>query len=185
MEDKVGNKMFNAQESVTQKQGQTLLVCIIVAATVLPTLFFIVIDHWKLDGLLVYFLQLSLYLTLYLLASVGLKSDKVSLPINTRLIWQAVRWTLAGWLFYALAIHLLGLVKWPDGFQTLRTVPAWKVWAEILSNWFFVGLGEEILFRGYFLASFQQYLTKGPSRRRTIQASVLVSIFFSLWHLPV
>ena len=162
-----------------------MLIGIMAAATLLPFLFFGAITHWGLDGLPVYFLQLGLYLLLYLLAFVGLKRDHVSLPINARLLWQALGWTLAGWLFYALTIHLLGLVGWPEAFRALGSVPAWKIGAQILSAWLFVGLGEEVLFRGYFLASFRRFFTAGTSRRRTILASVLVSAFFSLWHLPV
>lgn len=179
------DKMSSFKESDTPKQGLALLIGIIVATTLLPLLFFMVIEHWGLDGLPVYFLQLGIYLLLYLLAFVGLRRDNISLPVNARLIWQAVGWTLAGWLFYALTIHLLGLVKWPEAFRTLRSVPIWKIGAQIVSAWFFVGLGEEVLFRGYFLAGFRHYFTQRTSRRRTILASVLVSAFFSLWHLPV
>lgn len=57
--------------------------------------------------------------------------------------------------------------------------------SQILSAWLFVGLGEEVLFRGYFLAGFRRYFTGGTSRRRTILACVLLSAFFSLWHLLV
>ena len=172
-------------DSDTPKQGPALLIGIMAAATLLPFPFFLAIEHWGLDGLPVYFLQLGLYLLLYLLAFVGLKRDHISLPVNARLLWQALGWTLAGWLFYALTIHLLGLVQWPEAFRALRSVPAWKIGAQILSAWLFVGLGEEVLFRGYFLAGFRRYFTAGTSRRRTILASVLVSAFFSLWHLPV
>ena len=177
--------MSNHQESNAQKQGPTLLISTMVAVILLPISFFAAIKHWSLDGLPVYFLQLGLYLALYLLAFVGLKRDKASLPINARLIWQAAKWTLMAWLFYALTIHLLGLVGWPEAFRALRSVPAWKIGAQILNAWFFVGLGEEVLFRGYFLAAFRRYFTQGTSRRRTILASVMSCAFFSLWHLPI
>jgi membrane protease YdiL (CAAX protease family) len=177
--------MNDFQESNEQKQGKVLLASIMVVALMLPLLFFVAIDYWELDGLSVYFSQLGLYLLFYLLAFWGLKRENISLPINSRLLRQAVGLVLVGWLLYALIIHLLGVVKWPDEIQTLGSTPAWKVWAQILSTWFFVGLGEEILFRGYFLAAFWRYFTNGTGRRRTIQAILLSSAFFSLWHLPV
>lgn len=177
--------MNDFQESGEQKQGKVLLASIMVAALILPLLFFIAIEYWELDGLPVYFSQLGLYLSFYLLAFWGLKRENVSLPINGRLLRQAVSWVLVAWLLYALMIHLLGVVEWPDEIQTLRSTPAWKVWAQILSTWFFVGLGEEILFRGYFLAAFWRYFTTGTSRRRMSLAILLSSAFFSLWHLPV
>lgn len=172
-------------ESGQQKQGKMLLATIMVVTLMLPLLFFVAIDYWELDGLPVYFSQLGLYLLFYLLAFWGLKREKVALPISRRLLGQAVGWVVIGWLLYALIIHLLGLVRWPDEIQTLRSIPAWKIWAQILSTWFFVGLGEEILFRGYFLAAFWRYFTNSTSNRRTILAILLSSAFFSLWHLPV
>lgn len=177
--------MNDFQESGEQKQGKVLLASIMVVALVLPLLFFGAIEYSELDGWAVYFSQICLYLSFYLLAFWGLKSENISLPINSRLLGQAVGWVFVGWLLYTLIIHLLGVAEWPDEMQALRSTPAWKIGALILSTWFFVGLGEEILFRGYFLASFWRYFTTGTSRRRTIQAILLSSAFFSLWHLPV
>lgn len=54
----------------------------------------------------------------------------------------------------------------------------------MLSTWAFVGMGEEVLFRGYFLKAFWRHFTVENDRRRMVSAALLAGAFFSLWHLP-
>ena len=70
-------------------------------------------------------------------------------------------------------------------FRTLKNIPVWKTGAQILSIWFFVGIGEELLFRGYFLEAFWRHFTHGTDRQRTMVAILFVSALFSIWHLPL
>ena len=155
-----------------------------VAALILPIPVFTIVQLFHLNGLPVYFLQLALYLLFYLLAFWGLKTEGISLPINSRKLLEAIGCLLASWLLYVLFLHISGIARLPEEIQTLINVPVWKTGAQILSTWFFVGMAEELLFRGYFLASFRRHFTRGENRRRTITAVLISSIFFSLWHLP-
>jgi membrane protease YdiL (CAAX protease family) len=147
-------------------------------------LFWAAIQIIHLEGIPLYFLQLGLYLLLFLFALWGLKQEKITLSVNARRILEGLVWTLVSWLLFLLLIQLLGMINLPDEFQALKNTPAWKVAAKILSTWIFVGIGEEILFRGYFLKAFFTHFTHGTVRRRIVIAVVLVSAIFSLWHLP-
>lgn len=176
--------MENSLEPNQNNRGKTIPAIIMVAALILPIPVFTTIQLFHLNGLPVYFLQLALYLMFYLLAFWGLKTEGISLPINVRKLLEAIGCLLASWSFYVLFLHISGIARLPEEIQTLINVPAWKTGAQILSTWFFVGMAEELLFRGYFLASFLRHFTRGENRRRTITAVLISSIFFSLWHLP-
>jgi membrane protease YdiL (CAAX protease family) len=138
--------------------------------------------HW--EGLPLYFLQLGLYLFLFLIALWGLRQDQITLPIDARRILKALAWSLVGWLLFLLVIQLLGITQLSEDLQVLKDTPAWQTGAKILSTWFFVGIGEEVLFRGYLLQAFGRHFTRGTSRQRTVKAILITSGLFSLWHLP-
>jgi membrane protease YdiL (CAAX protease family) len=128
---------------------------------------------------------LGLYLVYYLLGWWGLQKEQISMPFNARRIVSAVAGSLAGWLIFVLTIQILGFVQLSQAFQVLINTPVEKIAMQILSTWFFVGLGEEVLFRGYFLKAFERHFTRGTGRQRTVTAVLWASAFFSLWHLPV
>ncbi|MBN2257576.1 MAG: CPBP family intramembrane metalloprotease [Anaerolineaceae bacterium] len=177
--------MENTSTPTEKNRGKAVVVLIMVLTLVLVTLYWAAIQVFQLEGLTLYFMQLGLYLVYFLLACWGLKQEQISLPINARRILEALAWTLVGWLVFLLFIQLLGAARLPEEFQALKDTPAWKIGAKILSTWFFVGMGEELLFRGYFLKAFRRHFTQGTDRRRTVGAVLLVSAFFSLWHLPI
>lgn len=176
--------MEKTSTATEKNQGKTTLVIIMALTFVAAILFWVAIQLFHPGGLPLYFAQLGLYLIFFLLAWWGLKQERFHLPVNARSILEALAWTLLGWLIFLLVVQLLGAAKLPEEFQTLKNTPAWKIGANILSTWIFVGLGEELLFRGYFLKAFWQHFTRGTDRRRTVVAVLLVSAFFSLWHLP-
>jgi membrane protease YdiL (CAAX protease family) len=176
--------MENASTPINRKQGKATLIIIMALTIVLVLLFWVAIQLFQLNGLPLYFIQLGLYLLLFLLAWWGLTQEQITLPLNARMIFEALAWTLVGWLLFVLLIQLLGLARLPEEFQSLQSIPTWKIGAQILSTWFFVGMGEEVLFRGYFLQAFMRHFTIDIYRRRKVVAILLVSVFFSLWHLP-
>jgi membrane protease YdiL (CAAX protease family) len=119
-----------------------------------------------------------------LLAWWGLRQEGITFPIDARRMLEALAWTLVGWLFFLLVIQLLGMARLAQEFQVLKNTPAWKIGLQILSTWFFVGFGEELLFRGYLLQAFRRHFTGGIDRRRTVATVLVSSAIFSLWHLP-
>lgn len=151
----------------------------------LPVIFFFAIGWFDLEGLPLYFAQLGLYAAFFLLAFWGLITSRIRLDVRGRSVLDALFITLLAWLVYALVLTLTGIVQWPAALDALRAVPAWKIGAQILSTWIFVGIGEEILFRGYFLNQLHLVFTSGSARKRTLLAVLFSSLLFSLWHLPV
>jgi membrane protease YdiL (CAAX protease family) len=176
--------MENTSSLIKKNWGKEVLMMIMASAFIIVTLFWMAIDLFDLEGLALYFIQLGLYLFLFLLAVWGLRQEQITLPVNARRIFEALIGTLASWLFFLLLIHLLGLPKLPEEFQALKNIPAWKTGAKILSTWFFIGIGEEVLFRGYFLKAVLQHFTSGTTRQRQVTAILLGSAIFSIWHLP-
>lgn len=175
------------EKKAAKSKGDRLkaTLAIIIALTFIVTgLYWWVIELFQLQGLPLYFTMLGLYLVFYLLAWWGIKQEQVSLPVTKRRIGEALAWSLVGWLVFILLVRLLGLVQLSEEFRVLQNTPAWKIGAKILSTWFFVGLGEELLFRGYFLKAFWRHFTAVTDRRRMVKAILLVSVLFSLWHLP-
>lgn len=172
-------------ESIRNKQKTTDFILISIIILILPILFFVSIKLFDLNGLPVYFAQLGLYAVFFLLALWGIKKSGIHLTVKTHSILDALFFLLLAWLIYVLILTLTGIIQFSDEIAALRSVPAWKIWAQILSTWIFVGLTEELLFRGYVLNWLHQSFTKWSGRRRTLTAILVSSAFFSLWHLPV
>lgn len=148
-------------------------------------LFWSALQLLRLEGLVLYFIQIGLYFLFFILALWGLKAERITLPVNARRVWEALIFTLVGWLFFLVVIQLLGTAQLQEEFLALTNTPAWKIRANILSAWIFAGCEEEFLFRGYFLNAFFRHFTYGTARRRIVVAALLVSAFFSIWHLPI
>ena len=176
--------MENTSSLIKKNWSTEVLIIIMALAFFIVILYWMAIDLFHLEGLPLYFTQLGLYLFLFILALWGLRQEQITLPINPRRILEALIGTLVSWLFFLLLIQLLGMAKLPEEFQALQNTPAWKTGAKILSTWFFVGIGEEVLFRGYFLKAILQHFTHVTARRQKVATILLVSAIFSLWHLP-
>jgi membrane protease YdiL (CAAX protease family) len=170
---------------IEKNRGKEVLVIIIALTFILTTLFWVGISIFQVKGYLSYFMTLGLYVIFYLIAWWGLKQEHITLSITGRKVLEALAWSLVGWLLFVLLIQLLGLARLPAEFQTLKNTPAREIGMMILGTWFFIGLGEEVLFRGYFLKAFLRHFTSGTDRRRMVAAVLFVSAFFSLWHLPI
>jgi len=177
--------MQNTDIADNRKQGKTVLAIIIALTFIVTVLFWVAIQSFQLSGLPLYFSQLGLYAIFFLLAWWGMKQEQISLPVSKSLIVEAFATSLVGWLLFILLIQLFGMVQLPEAFSALQKIPAWKIGAQILSTWIFVGLGEEVLFRGYYLKAFWRHFTRATDQRRMVNAILLSSAFFSLWHLPV
>jgi membrane protease YdiL (CAAX protease family) len=174
----------NTTSNEQLKRNRNLLILLMVIVLAAAALFWVCIQAFHLQGLPLYFTQLGLYLVFIGLALWGLRWEHIPLRMNLRLAGQALLITLIAWGVFALFIQLTGLASLNEEFSALQNMPAWKIALQILSTWFFVGMGEELLFRGYFLNAFHAHFASGSGRRRWIHAVLLCSVFFSLWHLP-
>ena len=169
----------------TSKQNKIITSTLIVITLILPVLFFGAIKVFKLSGLPLYFTQLGLYALFFLLAFWGLKQSQIRLSFNGRKVLAACGITLASWLIFEVIISGTGIIRLPGEVAALRSVEAWKVWAQIVSTWLFVGIGEEVLFRGYFLKKLMAFYEGKNAKNTTLLAVIVSSAFFSVWHLPV
>ncbi len=166
------------------RNRRAVLVATMSLSVVLVAVFWLVVRFARVQGLPLYFLQLGLYAALFLLAVWGLTQERITVPVSARRALDALAWSIVGWLAFAVVVQVLGLAQIPRDLQVLASAPLWKIGAQILATWVFVGLVEELLFRGYFLEAFRRRLTRGTDRRRTAFAILVSSLFFSLWHLP-
>ncbi|MBN1440680.1 MAG: CPBP family intramembrane metalloprotease [Anaerolineales bacterium] len=166
-------------------RGKNILAINMALTVFLTLVFWAIVRFSRVEGLPLYFLQLGLYAVFFLQAWWGLKHERIVPPFNLRRIGEALACSLAGWLFFVVVIQVTGMIRLPEEFAALRNTPAVQIGAKIISTWFFVGLGEEVLFRGYFQNAFRRHATRGTDRQRTAAAVLAVSAFFSLWHLPV
>jgi uncharacterized protein len=169
----------------TAKPDKLVTAFIIVTAFLLPILFFVIIKLTQLSGLPLYFAQLGLYTLFFLLAFWGIKQSGIHLAINLKLVLESLVILLVSWLVYLAVISLTGMVRLPEEIQALRSTPLWKIWAQIFSTWFFVGIGEEVLFRGYFLNKLMAFYQHKAVKNVTLLTVVVSSVLFSIWHLPV
>ncbi len=167
-----------------QESARSTFLAIALISVILPVPFFAAVSIFRLSGLPVYFAQLGLYAIFFGLAFWGLRAEGLRLDLTPRRWLAAFGVALLAWAAYALFLHFFGLQPLEDGLSRLAQIPAWKIGAQILSTWLFVGLGEELLFRAYFLPAFQRRLGLGEGRRALTAALFLSSLFFSLWHLP-
>lgn len=172
-------------ELQTSKHNKIVTPVIIATALLLPVLFFTAIKVFNFSGLPLYFAQLGLYTLFFILAFWGMKQSQIKLPFSGRKVLMALAVTLASWLIYTVIIAGTGIIRLPVELAALRSIEAWKVWAQIVSTWLFVGIGEEVLFRGYFLNKLLAFYEQKAVKKVTLMAVVVSSAFFSIWHLPV
>ena len=154
-------------------------------AVIFPVVFFVVINVISLTGLPVFFLQLGLYAVFFGLAFWGMHAAGIKLTFNYKSILQAILLLVSSWLIYSAVLHLTRLADVPQELKTLGTIPAWKIGANILSTWIFVGIGEELLFRGYFMTLIRNVLESRITKAVTRWAVLIASILFAIWHFPV
>lgn len=162
-----------------------IVIIVSVATVLLPLLFFGAILIFDLAGLPLYFAQLGLYAVFYLLAFWGMRSNGIRLQWNGKLVGCSLLVVLLSWLLYVLVMSVFGLVDLRQDARALASMPLWKIAAQIVSTWFFVGMAEEVLFRGFFLKKFLSWFEVRRSGHALLWAVITSSAFFSLWHLPV
>ncbi len=168
----------------TKPRNKLFLWIIGLLVLILPVGFFIAINAFDIDGLPLYFFQLGLYAIFFALAFWGMHQSGIKLTFNFRSVLQAILLLASSWLVYAAVLHLTQIADVPAELKALGSVSAWKIGANILSTWIFVGFGEELLFRGYFMTLIRDMLAKKNPKAITRLAVLSSSFIFSIWHFP-
>ncbi len=91
---------------------------------------------------------------------------------------QALKWTAVAWVLWGLVLGLFMLVnpRYTAGITSTRS---------ILVYYLFVGVPEELLFRGYmFTWLFRFFQSKGAGKWSALWASLANSWLFAIFHIP-
>ena len=98
--------------------------------------------------------------------------------INFPSLKKAVKWSGVAW-FLIGALLGVGMLLVPDGAVKITSV------GTIIKFYLFVGLPEELLFRGYFFTwLFEFFKLKVTAKRAKVIALVCSSLIFALSHIP-
>lgn len=109
----------------------------------------------------------------------GLRRDGIPLAeigFQWKRLPQALLLILATWLIMALAYFV---IAGGDGLKWIADP------ADIIQQWLFVGLGEELLYRGYLLHRLLRAFSNLKKLQANLLAIFLTSFFFSTMHIPV
>ncbi len=151
------------------------------AAFFLPlALFELVITFPAMRGLGPWVTYLS-SVGLAVLAWLGLSRERIALSeIGGSLprFLQAVGGVLAGWALWGAILMGIRLLR-PDALWSIGVTSP----RSIVTYWFFVGLGEEMLFRGYSFVWLSRFF-QARGKRGAIWGMILSSLLFALFHIP-
>ncbi len=173
--------MESSFPTAEQKSRNIVLAVITILAFTLTLLFWLAINKFHLQSWPLYFAQLGFYFVFALLAWWGISSERFALKFNLSLILSGLAIALCSWLIFVAVIQFFGLAVVPQELALLRNSPLWKIGSQLLSIWIFVGIGEELLFRGYMLNALKRLLALRSSQRITLKAVLLSSaVFFPL-----
>ncbi|WP_026478648.1 CPBP family intramembrane glutamic endopeptidase [Alkaliphilus transvaalensis] len=163
--------------SISQITKKPLIIVIIVAF-LFPTIFFLLIKYFNIEGQLIrYFLTIASAIFMALLALWAMKRDHIFKDeiglyfknIGQSLVVIAVMYLILGLTYYLV----FGEIELDQRFS----------FSQMLQQWIFVGMGEELLFRGYLLNRFIKEASYKPKLKG--YATILSSIIFATVHIPV
>ena len=101
-----------------------------------------------------------------------------SIGWTLRALAQAVVWSAVAWILWGVVLGLLILVRpeYSVGVTSLRSIPVFYL---------FVGVPEELLFRGYILTWLRRFFQgKASGNWAALWAALVSSLLFALFHIP-
>ena len=165
-------------------QDHRVCVMVILCAYAIPAIIFI-IDTMISPGTNSAWKNLSVVIAgtaFFCLAVWGLQKDKVpfdTIGLTLAGIKDAVLLALVGWGVVALTGYLVTVIDHRDpGGLISKSVPY------MLLYWIFVGIAEELLFRGYILTRLRQAWAARNHRSGKILAIAEASFLFATAHIP-
>ncbi|PWH12510.1 MAG: hypothetical protein DDG60_12765 [Anaerolineae bacterium] len=169
------------------KHGTVTLLVVILFIYSLPLLLFGVIVPLVVDNLVArYLLTIFSALVLGILAWWALKRDAIA-PETIGLSFSKVPQTLfilvAGWGMWAGVWALIALPQVRASGQDVSLFIGAPL--AIVQQWLFVGLAEELLFRGYLLTRLQLVFSRFPKAWSMFLAILGSGLIFATAHVPV
>jgi len=111
----------------------------------------------------------------------ALRKDDINLDaigFRKTKILQGVLPAFLAWTFCAVILILLATIR------TEAIAPLFGKPRLILQQWLFVGIGEELLFRGYLITSLLAAFSNVPGKWRMLLVLVLTNAVFATYHIP-
>ena len=165
------------EEKSACKRTLLIVLCI---AILYPSVFYFLVYQLKLDDPTTrYLLTILSGIFLGRLALWALRRDNISLAeigINLKRFGEAV-------LLIIVVSAIIGLLHYTldrEGWLSRIASPLL-----IMQQWIFVGIGEELLFRGYLYNRLVKSFKKMSKVKAQIAALAISSLIFSAFHIPV
>ncbi len=105
--------------------------------------------------------------------------NKVGLSIKA--LRKAVGMTVIGWFIWFI---LLVFIQRYNNNNTFVTSGLKSSFIKIIIQWLFVGISEELLFRGYILTKLRLYFSKYGKLKSNVTSLFIGNVIFALYHIP-
>ena len=169
-------------ETTIKRPNNNILFAAIVAAFLLPLVLFWFKSFFPHNDIYNYLFTIVGSLILFAIAFWAIRNDTVSLEEigwTTKHLLQAVWLLFIGWIiFSAIAINFNYVFVYPLGDNLQASLLA------IVQQWFFVGLAEELLIRGYILTKVIKVFSPKSRFWANIVGLISSSFLFAIFHIP-
>ncbi len=165
-----------------QSQKATVFFAAVIAAYLFPVILFSVTPLLPSSVFFNYLYTAIGSLALLSIALLAIRSDTVTLEEigwSAKGLRQAVTMIAIGWAIWAaLTVSVNFRMGYPfsDNFES--PLP------KILVQWLFVGIAEEVLFRGYIFTKLTQLFVKSGRTWSKVAGTVVSSLVFATYHIP-
>ncbi len=163
-------------------RNTTILITTLIVTYMLPVVLFLGASLLPLSDLFKYMFTAIGSLITLVIAFLAIRYDTVSLE---EIGWtkeglrQATKAVAAGWLLWAILIISINF-KMGYPFEENFESPLPK----IIVQWLFVGIGEEMLFRGYIFTKLTQLFARIGQVWSTVAGVIVSSLIFATFHIP-
>jgi membrane protease YdiL (CAAX protease family) len=174
---------MNTQNTFASIKNKTLLI-VVTFIYLLPILIFGILVPLITDNETIkYALTIFSAIIWGILAFWAMRRDSINLGVigfQRAKIYQAALILLIGWILFAIGFIFIVLIAKDDNLTFSLGNPM-----SILQQWLFVGICEELLFRGYLLTRLKNKFTRIPTTWGILLALFITNIIFATMHIPV
>ena len=170
------------QEQSGQRNKVTIFFATVIAIYLLPVVLFWGTSLFPASASFKYWFTIIGSLVTLAIALFAIRNDTVNLEEigwTTKGLQQASKVIAIGWAIWAVLIISVNF-KMGYPFSENFEVPL----KTILQQWLFVGIAEEMLFRGYILTKLVQFFLKVSKIWSGVIGAIISSIIFATFHIP-
>ncbi|RME56790.1 CPBP family intramembrane metalloprotease [Candidatus Parcubacteria bacterium] len=165
-----------------QSQKATVFFAVVIATYLFPVILFGVAPLLPSSVFFKYLLTAIGSLVLLSIALLAIRGDTVTLEEigwSAKGLQKAGKMIVIGWMIWAVLIISINFkmgYPFSDNFES--PLP------KILVQWCFVGIAEEVLFRGYIFTKLTQLFVKSGRTWSKVAGIVISSFVFATFHIP-